>query len=389
MSARKIFNRDFTLNFFAQFTLASVFHIYIPTLPIYLSRKGSSEVEIGILIGILGLSSLVFRPFVGRALMKISERSFMLVGSLLFALTSAVYLVVSPFWPFLAVRVFQGIGLAFFYTASLTLVARVSPEAHRGQSLSYYFLSINVAFALAPTFGMFLVNRFSFSVLFLACTGVSLCSFFITWKIKKREPDALGDPSTQIQSLFNWRVLQPAVMIFLIHIIWGTLTAFFPLYAFNQGVTNPGLFFAVYASILVLGRAFGGKLLDRYSREKIILPCLTTYIIAMVILAFSKTLPMFVVVAVIWGIGNAFMIPSLVAFALDLAGPARGPAMGLFTAIGDLGTGLGPITMGIILRLTSYPTMFLCLALTGFINLNYFLFFVRNRRIPNVLPGQY
>jgi MFS family permease len=165
----------------------------------------------------------------------------------------------------------------------------------------------------------------------------------------------------------------------MVNIIWGALTAFFPLYALSHGVTNPGLFFATFAIILILGRAFGGKILDIYSREKVILPCLTTYIIAMIILAFSKTLPMFILVAVIWGIGNAFAMPALVAYMLDRVGSSRGPAMGTLTAIGDLGTGLGPVIMGIILRLTSYPTMFLCLALTGLINLNYFYFFLKRK----------
>ena len=105
-----------------------------------------------------------------------------------------------------------------------------------------------------------------------------------------------------------------------------------------------------------------------------------TYIIAMIMLAFSKTLPMFILVAVIWGIGNAFVIPTLVAYTLDRVGSSRGPAMGTLTAIGDLGAGLGPVIMGIVLRLTSYPTMFLCLALIGIINLNYFFFFLRKKK---------
>jgi MFS family permease len=110
-----------------------------------------------------------------------------------------------------------------------------------------------------------------------------------------------------------------------------------------------------------------------------ILPCLTTYIISMTILAFSKTLPMFILVAVIWGIGNAFLFPSLMAYVLERAGSSRGPAIGTFTAIGDLGIALGPVIMGMILRLTSYPIMFLCLTFTGIINLNYFYFFVRKK----------
>lgn len=379
MTTQKILTRNFVLCFFAQFTFTSVFHILIPTLPIYLSRLGSSEVEIGVLIGILGVSSLVLRPFVGRALLKIPEKTFMITGALIFALTSIAYLFTSPFWSFLMVRVFQGIGMAFFYTASVTLIANISPEAHRGQSLSYFYLAFNISFALSPSFGMFLINNFSFTLLFLFCLGLSLCSVFLTTRLGKRQIEPLEDLSNRNESFLSREAFPSALMAFFAHIIWGALTAFFPLYALNQGVANPGFFFAAYAIVIILGRALGGKILDLYSREKVILPCLTTYIISMTILAFSKTLPMFILVAVIWGIGNAFLMPSLVAYVLERAGSSRGPAIGTFTAIGDLGIALGPVMMGIILRLTNYPIMFLCLALTGFINLNYFYFFVRKK----------
>ena len=379
MKTQKILTRNFILCFFAQFTFTSVFHILIPTLPIYLSRWGSSEIEIGILIGILGVSSLVLRPFVGRALLKIPEKNFMLTGTLIFAFTSIAYLLTSPFWPFLMVRIFQGIGMAFFYTASVTLIANISPEAHRGQSLSYFYLAFNISFALSPSFGMFLINNFSFTLLFLFCLGLSLCSLFLTTRLGKRQNEPLEDLSKRDESFLSREALPSALMAFFAHIIWGALTAFFPLYALNQGLANPGFFFAAYAIVIILGRALGGKILDLYRREKVILPCLTTYIISMTILAFSKTLPMFILVAVIWGIGNAFLMPSLVAYVLERAGSSRGPAIGTFTAIGDLGIALGPVIMGITLRLTSYPIMFLCLAFIGVINLNYFYFFVRKK----------
>src|SRR4030043_514154 len=184
---RKIFTRDFILGFFAQLAFITVFYILIPTLPIYLSRSGSKESDIGVLIGIFFVSSLVFRPFVGKALLKIPEKKFMIAGSLVFALTSFAYLLAPPFWPFLIVRVFQGIGLAFFHTASFTLIASISPEAHRGQSLSYFYLALNIAFALAPYFGMLLLNRFNFTVTFLAYSVLSLCSLLAVTKLKKIE----------------------------------------------------------------------------------------------------------------------------------------------------------------------------------------------------------
>ncbi len=377
MVIREIFSRNFTLVFLGQLAFTSAFHILVPTLPIHLSRSGSVETEIGLLIGIFSVSSLIVRPSVGKALLRKAERSFMIAGSLLFGLTSIAYLWALPFWPFFIVRVLQGMGLGFFNTASITLVANTSPEAHRGQSFGYFYLAFNFSLALAPSFGMFVINNLSFRVLFAISAGLSLCALFITTQLAKRRFSFPADSSAADDSFFSRKALPPAVMVFFAHIIWGALTAFFPLYAISQGVSNPGFFFTTYAVVLILGRTLGGRILDHYSREKIILPCLTTYILSMAILAFSKTLPMFILVAVIWGIGNAFLIPTLVAYTVELAGSSRGPAMGTFTALADFGTGVGPVIMGVVLRMTSYPTMFLCLAFAGLLNL--YLFSRRNR----------
>jgi MFS family permease len=375
----KLLPRDFILVFFAQFTFSFVFQSLIPTLPIYLSRLGSNEVEIGVLIGIFFFCSLVLRPFVGKALLRTPERKFMITGSLLFALASLAYLFAPPFWPLLIVRVFQGIGFAFFHTAAFTLIANITPETHRGQSLSYFALAMSISGALGPSVGIFLINHFSFTLLFLACSGLSFCSLFISYRLGRRQVVPLQNSSLDDGFLFSRKALPPSVISSLSLFVWGALTAFFPLYAINQGVGNPGLFFTTIAIMLILGRALGGKILDLYSREKVILPCLFIYIVSMVLLTFSKTLPMFLLVAAIWGIGNAFLVPALLAYILDRVGSSVGPAMGTFTAISDLGLTAGPVIMGIILHATSYPIMFLCLVFVGITNLIYFYFFVRKK----------
>jgi predicted MFS family arabinose efflux permease len=376
---RQILTREFAHVFLAQFAFSSVFFILIPTLPIYLLRLGSTETEIGVLIGAFFLSSLLLRPLVGKALIKIPEKQFLITGGILFVLTSAAYLFAPPFWPFLTLRFFQGIGFAFFHTASFTLIANISSEDHRGQSLGYFYLAMNISGAVAPPLGMFIINQFSFTCLFLVCLGLSLCSLFIASSLRRRQVAPSQDSSIRDGFFVNRKALPPSIIAFFVLFIWGALAAFFPLYAINHGVANPGLFFATMAIMLILGRALGGRILDIYSKERIILPCLITYIISMVILVFSKTLPMFILVAVIWGIGHAFLMPSLVVYAIDRAGSSPGPVMGMFTAFADLGISLGPIIMGIVIRSTSYPIMFLCLALTGVINLNYFYFLMRKK----------
>jgi MFS family permease len=323
---------------------------------------------------------LILRPFVGRSLLRIPERRFMIAGALLFGITSVSLLWAPPFWPFLGVRVLQGVGYAFFSTASFTLIANISPEAQRGQSVSYFLLGYNIALALGPLLGMFLINQFSFTMLFMVCLGLSLIALFATNKLGRRNVPPLETSTNKESFLFNRKALPPSIISFFFHFLWGALTTFFPLYAIYHGVDNPGFFFTTVAMMLILGRTIGGRMLDTYSREKVLLPCLITFIISMVILVFSKTLLPFTIVAVIWGIGHAFFYPSLVAFLFDRVGPSLGPAMGTFTAISDLGMCLGPVIMGITLQLTSYPIMFLCLFLIAILNLGYFYFFVRRSR---------
>ncbi len=376
---RKIFTRDFVLAFIAQFTFAIAYQVLYPTLPIYLSRFGSIEVDIGILIGILGVSSLISRPFIGRALVKTPEKNFMIAGAALFVLTFAAYPFALPFWPLFAVRFFQGIGLAFFFTASFTFISNISPDGRRGQTLSYYLLAVNISLAISPTFGMFIINRYNFTSLFSICLGLSLCSLFVTSKLGKKRDYLSEDSSSEEGFLLSRKALPPSIISFFFHFTWGALAAFFPLYALNQGVTNPGLFFTAVAVMLILGRALGGRIVDLYNRERVILPSLIICLISMVMLAFSKSLQMFILVAVIWGIGQAFLFPSLLVYTIDRMGSSRGPAMGTFTGFSDLGMSLGPVIMGIVIHLTSYSTMFLCLALAGAINLNYFYFFVRKK----------
>jgi MFS family permease len=166
-------------------------------------------------------------------------------------------------------------------------------------------------------------------------------------------------------------------MAFMTNIVWGAVTTFFPLHALSHGVTNPGLFFAAFAIMLILSRGLGGKIFDLYNREKVIFPSLIAYIVAMPILAFSTTLPMFIFVAVIWGIGNAFLYPSLISYAIDRAGASRGHAMATFQAVADFGAGIGPVIMGIVLHWTSYLIMFFSLTLVCVINLCYFYYLVR------------
>ena len=375
----KIVTRDFLLIFFAQLVFTSSFFALMPTIPIYLSRLGAGEAEIGVLVGVLIVTSLITRPFVGRALLRIQERKFLIAGSFVTAFCCVAYLIAKPFFPFFILRAIQGIGFAFFVTAGFTLAVNITPVAHHGEGISYFYIAGNLATALAPAFGILIINHFNFTALFLVCAALSLASLSLTLRLGKRQGVPVEAQAAKHQPILSREALPASIMGLISNNIWGSLNAFYPLFALSHGVSNPGLFFTVFAAILVLGRAFGGKILDLYRRERIIPPCLATQIIAMTTLAFSTTHPKFLLAAAIWGIGNVFLYPLMMAIAVDRAGTSRGPAIATFTALNDLGTGMGSVIMGIVVQWTSYRTMFLTLAFTSVVNLFYFNLFVKEK----------
>jgi MFS family permease len=379
-TVRNILTHDFVLGFLALLTFIVAYHTLIPTLPIFFAKLGSNEREIGMLVGIFGASSLGARLVVGSVLLKYSEKSIMMSGALLFAVTFLASIVLRPFWPFFAVRLFQGAAFACIDTAALAFIIKVTPLVNRGRAISYFTLAPPFSQAIAPSFGMFIINQYSFTVLFLICVGLSLCAFFFSWRLKGQKiitPDK--DTSANNNIFLDLKIVAPSITNFLQQFIWGGIIAFFPLYAIKCGITNPGYFFSSNAAMLIAGRALGGRILDTYNTEKIIRTFIFISMVAMVILAFSRTLPMFILVGLLWGIGGAFFFPASMAYALDYAGSSGGTAVGTFRALSDLGLALGPVLMGIIIPFAGYQVMFLCLALISLINLCYFQFYVRKR----------
>ena len=152
-------------------------------------------------------------------------------------------------------RALQGIGLALFHTASFTLVANISPEDHLGQSLGYFFLAPNVSLALLPSLGMFLINRFSFTFPLPDLPGFIVMRSLDHPPIQEKTCHSLGKPATE-GMLFSRKAIPPSIVSFLNFIMWGAITAFFPLYALNCGVTNSGLFFTADCHHVFLGSSF-------------------------------------------------------------------------------------------------------------------------------------
>jgi MFS family permease len=377
---KNILTRDFVLGFLALFTFLTSMSALFPTFPIFLMELGSSERETGILIGVFGASSFVIRFLVGGALTRYQEKSLMMAGAFLFALTFLACITFRPFWPFFAVRIVQGAAVACVDTAAFTAIVNVTPLPYRGRAIGYLMIAAPLSLAIAPPFALSFSNRYGFTAFFLLCMVLCLCAFSLSWKMGGQEgPGSRQGTSAENKVFLDRRIVAPSVGGSLQGFVFGSLVAFVPLYAIERGVTNPGLFFSAIAVMLIVSRVLGGRVMDTCSKEKTILTFGSVCMIAMIILSFSKTLLIFIFVGLLFGLGHAFFVPVSMAYALDYAGSSEGTAVGTFRGFADLGQAVGPMVLGLIIPFAGYTIMFLCLAFICFINLAYFQFYVRKK----------
>jgi predicted MFS family arabinose efflux permease len=377
---KNILIRDYVLSFLSLFGFLVAFHALTPTLPIYLQQLGSSKREIGILVGTIGISALVARILVGKILRSYAERKVMMVAATLFGLSFLALVVFRPFWPLLFVRLLQGIAFASLDTAVLSYVVKIIPSEYRARAISYFFVGPSLAAAIAATSAVYVVNGYGFTVLLLACSVLCICAFLTSWSLKGKKGTTETDQSPQKdRRLIQPKILAPAIMSFLFYFSNAGVGAFFPLYSIQCGVMNPGIFFSAMAVTLIAVRLFGGFVFEMFSKVKIISTFLVLSTLTLVLMSASSTLPMFIFVAILWGIAAGYLIPVCMAYALEYAGTSDGTAIGTYQAFMDIGLALGPVTMGVIVQLTSYRFMFLCAAFGCLVNLGYFLFYLKKR----------
>ena len=257
---RHILTRDFILAFFVLFAFILAHYMLTPTLPIYLKGLGVQEAEIGVLVGAFGASSLFLRLIVGQALLTYSERSIMMAGASVFAISFFGCMILPLFWPLFVVRLFQGLAFAFLDTAVLAFVVRTLPPAYTGQGLGYCLLAVNFSLALSPILECpSSTVSFNFTVLFLVGVVLSSCALFFSFLLKGPPLVRPKAPLFKGGFMVNTKVIPHAFSTFFQNFIWGALLAFVPLYGIKQGVNNPAPFFSAIAVATIACRLLGGK----------------------------------------------------------------------------------------------------------------------------------
>ncbi len=376
----KIFTGNFVLLWIANFTNFGSFYLLLTTLPLYLVEVGLGESDIGLLIGVLSVTAVVFRPFTGRVADVWSRKWVAVAGGLIIVISFVMYPLATSMPLLLALHVFRGAGWGAFLAAAPALVADIAPERRRGEMVGYYGTSTNVAMVISPYAGVVILKAFGFTALFLSAAAMALGTFLCPTLISEPARGVTADPVPRRRFQFIETVAMfPMLILCLYATSYGALVVYLPLYSPGRGMDNPGLFFIPFALVAMSTRGLAGRASDRFGRSATIVPGMLLAAAALVIHAQANSLSMFITVAVVYGLAFSLIHPALMALLIDRVRPeARGVTMATFTAGFDLGIGIGSFVAGWMLEIMNFPAMYRWMAVVPLMGM---VIFVLGRRL--------
>ena len=364
-----MFTRDFSLAILANlFSFASMY-VLLATLPLYVVAIGGTVSDAGVVLACFTLSAVVVRPVVGRLSDRRAKKAIMLAGAVILAASSLLYAPVHSVPLLMAVRVFHGVGWAAFGTAASALAADLAPLSRRGEAMGYFGVGMNVAMAIGPALGVFLVGWAGYGSLFLTAMVLGAAAALTTAGIAEpRRAPGQGALQRGWRSFILPSALFPSAVLFTNALTYASVVALLPLFADEAGLGNPGLFFTVFSVVVLVLRGPLGRVSDRRGRVAVVAPGLSVTFVALLVLSQAQSTTTMLVVAVLYAVGVGAAQPTLMAMTVDRAGPQeRGAAMGTYTTAMDLGIGVGSVVWGVVAQSLGFATMYVAASLMGLV----------------------
>jgi MFS family permease len=330
------------------------FNLLLPELPDHLSRLGGAEYK-GFIIALFTLTAAISRPFSGKLADTVGRIPIMVFGSLVCFVCGFAYPWALTVSSFLLLRLLHGFSTGFKPTATAAFVADIVPVAKRGEAMGLLGVTGSLGMAAGPAFGSWVAQHFSLNVMFYCSSGAALLSLLVqgtlteTLPHPQRQRFSLSLLKLQWDEIIEPRVLSPALVTLLCLLPYGAVLTVIPDQSRLLGLTGStkGLFYICYTVASLAVRLVAGKASDTHGRVPVLRWSASILAVGLAVLVWSPSVPVFLIGAVIFGIGTGLNSPTLYAWTIDLSLPERrGRGVATMYIFLEVGIGIGALLAG-------------------------------------------
>lgn len=418
----KLWTPSFIIGTFANFTATLNYFMLMVVMTAYvMSEYSAPESVAAFTASIFIIGTLFARLVSGAAMERVGRKRFATIGVVFTIFFTALYLWATNIPLLMCIRFMHGFAYGMFSTCMATIVTAMVPLARKGEGIGYYMLSVTLGAAIGPFLGIFVSNRFDFRLLFImalvaSCLTLLLVCLMRVPKVGKQlSPvqrteesvaedlaeasvvdapeleeefslaERTGEDGTEhgdrgwVGKLIEVGVLPIAGVAGLVYFGYSSLLTFLTPFAATVDLTRAAsVFFIVYAISMFITRPFTGKAFDRHGPIPVMVPAFISFALGMVVLGFATNDWMILGSGLLAGFGVGTVQSCGLAMAVRATPDSRlSLANSTFYIMLDMGVGVGPLLLGMIVPLIGYRSMYLCMAVLGIVALVMFLFVSR------------
>jgi MFS family permease len=413
--AKTAYGRVFWLSYLANACTMIAISMLV-RYPDFVKHLGGSEVQLGLIVGLGMVGSMMMRVAQGVGIDRYGARRIWLGSLVLLIGTLAAHLLIrTADGPAIFVlRILFSTSVAGIFGASVTYVSRTVPPHRMAEIIgtlgSSGFLGIFTGPFIGDWIFSFGTGREQIVQLFLFCGALVCVSLICALAATIGEPRPGNRRRAPVLALL--RRYNPGFVLLVAIAVGAGIsmpTTYLRPFTEELGIEFVGLFFSVYAVTAFMARITSARLPSLLGTRPMILWGLTFLAASMLLYLLlsaaaallPETLPwkprlvyvMLVIPALAAGTAHALLFPSVVSSA-STSFPVRYRGLGTTLVMGffDMGTLIGAPTMGVILYLAraagapAFPTMFTCVSLALLLTAAAFWMVTRDarRRSPHV-----
>ena len=364
----RLWTKDFIFFTISNTFLFSGFHIFLPTLPVYVLNQGGSSTDVGLLSAIFVFFAILIRLFTDYGLKKWGKKYYLYIGCILCFAAAISYILATTVPRLLSLRVVHGLGFGIATTLYASIVTELIPKERRGEGIGYFGLGTTVAMAIAPGLGVWIVDNFSFNTLFIVATLSQVlalgCLTLCNIPEKQPVPAENQERSSIMDKLVEKTLFYQAFLALLFGVCIGGILNFIALLAKEAHIPNAGAFFLMCTVCIFLSRLITGRIFDKKGPAWVILPGALLFLAGFVVLAQTQSMSSFLLASALYGFGYGTIFPALQTWMFNLVPSSkRSAASATFYNMIDIGNGTGSVALGILAGKLGYASIYWCSAI--------------------------
>ena len=375
MKGSRLFTKDFCLGFLISACCSlCYFAILINITEFAMGKFGCSEAEAGLSAGVYVIGGLVSRLFLGKYIELIGRKRMLIASELTALAISALYFQVSSMEMLYAVRFFHGMAYGISSSSITDIIAKILPRERLGEGMGYFSLSITIATAVGPYLGLMLSPDYDavFTLVLVMYSIAAVCALLMRVPEETLTDEQKHDArSFRLDNLLQISAIPLGITSMVFFFGYSGILTFIDSYTENIGFVELGTYFYMTVSVgTLISRLTTGRIFDRRGPNLIITLAFLMFIGGMTVFSRTDVPWMFMASGFFMGYGMSIVYAVCQASALSVSPSHRyGVTTSTFAMITDIGTGLGPMCLGLLIQSVGFRDMYLFCAGLGLVSM--------------------